>query len=93
MHVTTPSHYALCHTAACIPLGTTASSGCLPEGSSSHGHRLSRSTIGAPGGALLLLGQSGLSTSCEGLQGGQHSPALLSHPMCPHKQPALLGCK
>lgn len=66
MHLTTPPHYTLCHTAACIPLGITTSSGCLPEGSSSHGHCLSGSTTGTSRRALLLLGESGLGTGCGG---------------------------
>lgn len=71
----------LCHAAAHIPLGITASSGCFLEGSSS----TVITCLGAARGPLLLLRESSLSTGCRELQGGQHSLASPSHPLCSHK--------
>lgn len=55
----TPPHYALCHTAARIPLGITASSSCLLEGSSST-VIMSWSCLGA------AWGHQGVLSSCSG---------------------------
>lgn len=60
----------------------------LAGGLLQHSHReleLSGSSMGASRGPLLLLRDSSLSTGCRELQGGQHSLASPSHPLCPHE--------
>lgn len=69
----------LAHTAACIPLGITASSGCFLEGSSS----TVITCLGAARAPLLLLRESRLSTGYRNCRGGStpwHPPPTLCAP-------------
>lgn len=69
----------LCHAAAHIPLGITASSGCFLEDSSS----TVITCLRAARSPLLLHRESSLSTGCRELQGGStlwHPPPTLCAP-------------